>query len=337
MAKIFITGGAGYIGSHTAVALLNEGFEICILDNLCNSSPLAVKRIETITQKKVNFIKGDIRDKNIIKRIFEENFFDGVIHFAGLKAVGESVANPLSYYEANVAGSLNLLSCMKDSGTRSIVFSSSATVYGNQEKMPLHEDMPLKEPTNPYGQTKFLVERILKDIAESDDSWRIGILRYFNPAGSHESGLLGESPKGLPNNLLPYLSQVAIGRLSKLSIYGNDYPTIDGTGVRDYIHVMDIAEGHVKAVTALKQGVSIWNLGTGQGYSVLQIVKAFEKACGKNIPYVISPRRPGDIAECWADPQKAQRQLSWKAKRNLSNMMDDTWRWQKNNPAGYQE
>lgn len=337
MAKIFITGGAGYIGSHTAVALLNEGFEICILDNLYNSSPLAVKRIEKITKKKVNFIKGDILDRNTIKRIFEENFFDGVIHFAGLKAVGESVANPLSYYETNVAGSLNLLSCMKDSGIRKIVFSSSATVYGNQEKMPLHEDMPLKEPTNPYGQTKFLVERILKDIAKSDDSWRIGILRYFNPVGSHESGLLGESPKGLPNNLLPYLSQVAIGRLSKLSIYGNDYPTIDGTGVRDYIHVMDIAEGHVKAVTALEQGVSIWNLGTGQGYSVLQILKAFEKACGRNIPYVISPRRPGDIAECWADPQKAQRQLNWEAKRNLSNMMDDTWRWQKNNPEGYQE
>ena len=334
---ILVTGGAGYIGSHTLVSLQNSGFDVLVLDNFSNSSPLALERVSAITGKAVPFVRGDVRDKAVLKKVFTEHEIDAVIHFAGLKAVGESVEKPLLYYENNVGGSLALCEAMAEASVFCIVFSSSATVYGEPATMPIREDFPTGRPTNPYGQSKLMVEEILKDLFVSDPRWSIGLLRYFNPVGAHESGMIGEDPAGIPNNLLPYITQVAIGRLERLAVYGNDYPTPDGTGVRDYIHVMDLAEGHVKALAFLakQRGVNIWNLGTGRGTSVLEMIRAFEAASGKGIPFSIVPRRKGDIAACWADPSKALQELGWKTSRSLEDMMQDAWRWQIGNPKGY--
>lgn len=334
---ILTTGGAGYIGSHTVLALLKSGFKVIVIDNLCNSSAVALHRIKNICSNAPLFIKGDIRDRELLDRIFAEHAIFAVLHFAGLKAVGESVREPLAYYSNNVTGSLTLCQAMAAAGVFRLVFSSSATVYGEPTQMPIREDFPTGVPANPYGRTKLIVEELLRDLSVSDPRWSIALLRYFNPIGAHESGLIGEDPHGIPNNLLPYIAKVASGALNELSIFGDDYPTRDGTGVRDYIHVVDLAEGHLKALQKItaSSGVHVWNLGTGTGYSVLDIVKAFERASGCSIPYQVAPRRPGDIAECWADPSKAERELGWKASRGLDSMMIDTWRWQSNNPKGY--
>ena len=334
---LLVTGGAGYIGSHTTLALLDAGYEVVVLDNLCNSSAESLRRVASISGKTPTFIEGDIRDRALLDDLFATHTISAVLHFAGLKAVGESVAKPLAYYETNVAGSVTLCQAMALAGVYTLVFSSSATVYGEPTQMPIREDFPTGIPTNPYGRSKLMVEEVLKDLANSEPRWSIALLRYFNPVGAHASGLIGEDPNGIPNNLLPYISQVAIGKLKQLSVFGNDYPTVDGTGVRDYIHVQDLADGHLKALQAIapSSGVHTWNLGTGQGYSVLQMVKAFEQASGQAVPYQLVPRRPGDIAECWADPAKAATELGWKAERGLHDMMSDTWRWQSANPQGY--
>ena len=334
--KILVTGGTGYIGSHTVLELLQAGYETVVLDNLCNSSEESIKRVEQITGKKAAFYQADIRDEAAMDRIFAAEKPDAVIHFAGLKAVGESVQIPLEYYDNNITGTLTLLRAMGRVGCKNIVFSSSATVYGKPETVPIREDFPLSA-TNPYGRTKLMIEKILGDLYVSDDSWNIILLRYFNPIGAHESGLIGEDPDGIPNNLLPYVAKVAVGRLEKVNVFGNDYDTPDGTGVRDYIHVVDLAKGHVKALEKITQscGLQVYNLGTGNGYSVLDIIHAFSKACGHEIPYVIGPRRPGDIDVCYADPAKASQELGWKAEYDLDRMCEDTWRWQSRNPDGY--
>lgn len=336
--NVLVTGGAGYIGSHTMVELLNAGHSVVCIDNFMNSKYESVKRVEKITEKKVKFYEGDIRDSVILDKIFTENKIDSVINFAGLKAVGESCAKPLEYYENNIEGFLVLAFAMRKHGVKNLVFSSSATVYGKPKSVPIKEDFPLST-SNPYGSTKLFIEYILKDLYASDNSFNIAILRYFNPIGAHESGLIGEDPKGIPNNLCPYITQVAVGKREYLGVFGNDYNTHDGTGVRDYIHVVDLAKGHVLAVNKLaeKPGLLIVNLGTGKGYSVLDIVKAFEKATGKEIPYKIMPRRPGDIDECYADPTLAQEILGFKAEKTLDDMCRDSMNWQTKNPNGYED
>lgn len=336
---ILVTGGAGYIGSHTCVELLQAGHDVTVFDNCCNSHPESLERIQRITGKQLRIIRGDIRDHEALVTALRESGAQAVIHFAGLKAVGESVQQPLSYYDNNVVGSVRLLEAMGICGVKTLVFSSSATVYGDPQRLPLTEDHPLST-TNPYGQTKLTVEHILRDLQRSDTSWRIGILRYFNPVGAHMSGLIGEDPQGTPNNLMPFVAQVAIGRRPHLNVFGNDYPTKDGTGVRDYIHVVDLAIGHLKALEALERATHrteclTVNLGTGTGYSVLEIVRAFEQASGKPVAYQIAPRRPGDVAACYADPSQAATLLGWQAKRNLAEMCADTWKWQGLNPHGY--
>lgn len=335
--RILVTGGAGYIGSHTCVELLNAGFDVVVLDNFSNSKSISLQRVEAITGKKLQFKQGDVRDRNILRALFSEQAIDAVIHFAGLKAVGESVKLPLKYYDNNVSGSVALLEVMAEFGVKSFVFSSSATVYDAPGDKPIQEDFPLK-PTNPYGQSKLMVEQILRDFAVSDANWRVAILRYFNPVGAHDSGMIGEDPSGIPNNLMPFVSQVAVGRLQQLSVFGNDYPTPDGTGVRDYIHVVDLAKGHLAALNALQKqtGILTVNLGTGIGYSVLDMVKAFETASGKKIPYKVMGRRAGDIAICYADPTKAGETLGWHARYDIAKMCRDTWHWQSLNPNGYQ-
>ncbi|AJE20200.1 UDP-glucose 4-epimerase GalE [Azotobacter chroococcum] len=335
--KILVTGGAGYIGSHAALALLEAGFEVVVLDNLCNSSAESLVRVAGVSGRAPVFVRGDIRDARLLDDLFAAHEIAAVLHFAGLKAVGESVRKPLEYYENNVAGSLQLCRAMGRAGVFHLVFSSSATVYGEPAEMPLSEDTPTGLPTSPYGRSKLMVEEILRDLAASDPRWSIAVLRYFNPAGAHCSGQIGEDPRGVPNNLLPYIGQVAIGKLKELAVFGGDYPTPDGTGVRDYIHVVDLAEGHLKALQTItgETGLKVWNLGTGQGYSVLEMIRAFEQASGCTIPYRIVERRPGDIAACWANPLKAERELGWKAQRGLSEMMVDTWRWLSMSPQGY--
>ena len=334
---ILVTGGAGYIGSHTCVELLNAGHEVVVVDNLCNSSEIALQRVEELTNKKVKFYKVDLLDREALTEVFEKESIDSVIHFAGLKAVGESVAKPLEYYYNNITGTLILLDVMRNHNCKNIIFSSSATVYGNPHTVPITEDFPLSV-TNPYGQTKLMTENILQDVYKADNEWNIVLLRYFNPIGAHKSGRIGEDPKGIPNNLVPYIAQVAVGKLECLGVFGNDYPTPDGTGVRDYIHVVDLAIGHVKALKKLEgnQGVSIYKLGTGNGYSVLEVLHAFEKACGKTLKYQIKPRRAGDIPTCYADPKKAKDELGWVAERGIEEMCEDSWRWQSTNPNGYE-
>lgn len=337
MAKILITGGAGYIGSHTALELLNEGYEVVIYDNLSNSSEESLKRVEELTGKTLKFYKGDVLDACALTAMFEAEKIDAVIHCAALKAVGESVQKPLEYYHNNITGTLTLMKVMREMGVKNIVFSSSATVYGSPEVMPITEDCPKGQCTNPYGWTKSMMEQIMTDLKKADPEWNVILLRYFNPVGAHESGRIGEDPKGIPNNLMPYISQVAVGKLEKLGVFGDDYDTPDGTGVRDYIHVVDLAIGHVKAIHYIftNPGLDVINLGTGVGYSVLDMVKAFSKAIGRDLPYEIKPRREGDIAMCYADPSKAFRVLGWKAERGLEQMCADTWRWQSQNPEGY--
>lgn len=334
---ILITGGAGYIGSHTAVELLNEGYEVVVYDNLCNSSKESIKRVEEITGKKITFYEGDILDAEKLTEMFRATSISAVIHCAALKAVGESVEKPLEYYQNNITGTLTLLGVMQKEGIHNIVFSSSATVYGNPEIIPITEDCPKGECTNPYGWTKSMMEQIMTDLQKAHPDWNVILLRYFNPVGAHKSGRIGEDPKGIPNNLMPYISRVAVGKLPKLGVFGNDYDTKDGTGVRDYIHVVDLAVGHVKAIKRIedKKGLLIYNLGTGTGYSVLDMAEAFGKACGKEIPYEIKPRREGDIAMCYANPAKAKAELGWEAVRGLEEMCEDTWRWQSMNPDGY--
>ncbi len=338
--KILVTGGTGFIGSHTVVELLNEGYDVVIVDNLYNSKELVVDRIETITGKRPTFYKVDVTDRAALTEVFEkEPGIEAVIHFAGYKAVGESTRKPIEYYTNNLYSTLVLTDVMRNHGVKKIVFSSSATVYGDPAIIPITEECPLGERTNPYGETKAMQERILTDIVKSDPEWRVMLLRYFNPIGAHASGLIGEDPKGIPNNLLPYVAQVASGKLEKLHVFGNDYPTPDGTGVRDYIHVVDLAKGHVAAIRGMETlpGVQIFNLGTGIGYSVLDILHAFEKACGKTLPYVIDPRRPGDVATCYSDPTKAREVLGWVAEKSLTDMCADAWNWQSKNPNGYGE
>ena len=336
--KILVTGGAGYIGSHTCVELLNAGYDVVVMDNLYNASEKAIERVEQITGKKVTFYKTDMLDREGVKKIFDNEKIDAVIHFAGLKAVGESVHKPIEYYHNNMTGTLILCDEMRNHGVKNIIFSSSATVYGNPAQIPITEECPKGTPTNPYGWTKSMLEQVLTDIHTADPEWNVILLRYFNPIGAHKSGLIGEDPKGIPNNLMPYISQVAVGKLEKLGVFGDDYDTPDGTGVRDYIHVVDLAKGHVKAINYIfsNPGLDVINLGTGVGYSVLDMVKAFSKACGKEIPYEIKPRRAGDIAMCYADPAKAARVLGWKAEKGLDEMCADTWRWQSQNPNGYE-
>ena len=335
--RILVTGGAGFIGSHTVVELQQAGYDVVVLDNLCNASEKVIPRVEAITGKKVPFYKADILDREALEEIFSKEQIDAVIHFAGLKAVGESVQKPWEYYENNIAGTLTLVDVMRKHGVKSIIFSSSATVYGNPAFVPITEECPKGQCTNPYGWTKSMLEQILTDIQKADPEWNVILLRYFNPVGAHESGGIGEDPKGIPNNLMPYISQVAVGKREKLGVFGNDYDTPDGTGVRDYIHVVDLAVGHVKAIHYIftKPGLDIINLGTGRGYSVLEMAKAFGEACGKEIPYEIQPRREGDIATCYADPAKAWKVLGWKAERGLKEMCEDAWRWQSQNPDGY--
>lgn len=337
--SILVTGGAGYIGSHTTLALLEAGHEVIVLDNLANSSLESLRRVEAICGKKPTFIEGDILDRTLLDSIFTQHSISAVLHFAGLKAVGESVQQPLAYYENNVSGSVVLFQAMAAAGVFNLVFSSSATVYGEPKQMPISEDCPTGVPTNPYGRSKLMIEEILRDLALSEPRWSIALLRYFNPVGAHKSGLIGEDPNGIPNNLLPYISQVGVGKLKQLSVYGNDYPTVDGTGVRDYIHVVDLADGHLKALTAISaaQGIHTWNLGTGQGYSVLQMIDAFEQAAQVKVPYQVVARRSGDIAECWANPIKAAQELGWQAQHSLADMMCDTWRWQQSNPNGFKQ
>lgn len=333
---ILVTGGAGYIGSHTNIELLNAGYQIIVLDNLSNSKPDSMERVREITGKDFRFYKADLLDRFAVESIFKENKIDAVIHFAGLKAVGESVQIPLHYYHNNITGTLTLCQVMQQFGVKRMVFSSSATVYGVPERVPITEDFPL-DATNPYGRTKLMIEEILRDLYISDNNWSISLLRYFNPIGAHESGRIGEDPNGIPNNLMPYITQVAIGKLKELRIFGNNYPTPDGTGVRDYIHVIDLATGHIKALDKImfSSGVEAYNLGTGRGFSVLEMVTAFEKATNVKVPYRIVERRPGDIGECYADPGKAKMELGWIAKRGIEEMCADAWRWQSNNPHGY--
>jgi UDP-glucose 4-epimerase len=333
---ILVTGGAGYIGSHTVVELLVEGFDLLILDNLSNGSPKVIGRIEQITGKRPNLVVGDVRDSCLLKQLFLEYSIDSVIHFAGLKAVGESVAHPMRYYENNVVGSLALFQAMTEAGIHRLVFSSSATVYGDPPSVPIREDFPL-QATNPYGRSKLIIEDMLRDISHADPRWRVALLRYFNPVGAHSSGLIGEDPQGIPSNLMPYVSQVAVGRRPELSIFGGDYPTHDGTGVRDYIHVVDLARGHLAALNALDRlvGAVPINLGTGRGYSVLDVLGAFERASGNKVPYRIVDRRPGDVATCYADPSVAKEVLGWSAEMDMAKMCEDSWRWQSNNPAGF--
>ena len=335
--RILVTGSAGYIGSHTCVELLNEGYEVVIIDNLYNSNQKAVDRIEEISGKKVKFYQEDLLDRAAVKKIFDENEIDAVIHFAGLKAVGESVHKPVEYYRTNIGSTLNLVEEMRAHGVKNIIFSSSATVYGDPAEIPITENCPKGTCTNPYGWTKWMQEQILTDVHTADPEWNVILLRYFNPIGAHESGLIGEDPKGIPNNLLPYVAQVAIGKLPEINVFGNDYDTPDGTGVRDYIHVVDLAKGHVKAIERFEKndGVFVCNLGTGHGYSVLDVIHAFEKACGKELPYVMKPRRDGDIATCYSSPAKAEKELGWKAQFDLEDMCRDSWNWQQKNPNGY--
>mgnify|MGYP000847702842 FL=1 len=336
--KILVTGGAGYIGSHACVELLNAGYEVVVVDNLSNSKEEALRRVQEITGKSLKFYKADLLDAEALDTIFKQESIDAVMHFAGLKAVGESVSIPLHYYHNNITGTLLLCKAMQKYGVKNMVFSSSATVYGDPSRVPITEDFPLSA-TNPYGQTKLMIEQILRDLYKSDNSFNIAILRYFNPVGAHKSGLIGEDPKGIPNNLVPYITQVAAGKLDELKVFGNDYPTPDGTGVRDYIHVVDLVLGHLKALDKLmtNPGVVTYNLGTGKGYSVLEMVNAFRKVTGKPIPYKIVDRRPGDIASCYADPSKANKELGWRATRGLEEMCQDAWRWQSNNPNGYED
>lgn len=336
---ILVTGGAGYIGSHTCIELINAGYDVVVVDNLCNSCKEALNRVEKIVGRTIKFYEADIRDAEAMKNIFEAEDIDAVIHFAGLKAVGESVAKPLEYYDNNIAGTLVLCDAMRNAGVKNIIFSSSATVYGDPAFVPITEECPKGQCTNPYGWSKSMLEQILTDLHTADPEWNVVLLRYFNPVGAHKSGTIGENPKGIPNNLMPYITQVAVGKLECLGVFGDDYDTPDGTGVRDYIHVVDLALGHVKALKKIeeKAGVKVYNLGTGNGYSVLDMVKAFGKACGKEIPYQIKPRRPGDIAACYADPAKAKEELGWVAERGLDEMCEDSWRWQSNNPEGYVE
>ncbi|WP_174849852.1 UDP-glucose 4-epimerase GalE [Yersinia artesiana] len=332
---ILVTGGAGYIGSHTVLTLLENGENVVVLDNLSNASAESLLRVSKITGRSPIFYQGDILDRNCLKKIFFEHKVDSVIHFAGLKSVGESVAKPIEYYQNNVTGSIILLEEMVISGVKKLIFSSSATVYGDPEFIPLTEDARIGGTTNPYGSSKVMVEQILKDFAFAYSDFSIRALRYFNPVGAHTSGLIGEDPNGIPNNLLPFITQVAIGKLPKLAVYGNDYPTVDGSGVRDYIHVMDLAEGHLCALNNLTQGFKAYNLGSGVGHSVLEMIAEFERISGKKIPYEIVARRPGDIAECWASPELAFKELAWRAKRNLTDMLKDAWNWQQSNPNGY--
>ena len=334
--KVLVTGGAGYIGSHTCVELLNNGHDVIVVDNLSNSKPEVINRIKELTGRDFKFYKADILNKKEIDKIFKENNIEAVIHFAGLKAVGESVKIPLRYYYNNVTGTLVLCEVMQKHNVKKMVFSSSATVYGKPKTVPITEDFPLSA-TNPYGRTKLMIEEILRDIYISDNDWSIALLRYFNPIGAHESGRIGEDPNGIPNNLMPYITQVAIGKRERLNVFGDDYDTHDGTGVRDYIHVVDLAKGHLKALEKVMatKGVEAYNLGTGVGYSVLDVVKNFEKATGKKVPYIITSRRPGDIDKCYADPTKACKELGWKAEKTLEDMCKDAWNWQRNNPDGY--
>ena len=335
--SILVAGGAGYIGSHTCVELLEAGYEVVVVDNLYNASEESLKRVEKITGKAVTFYEADILDKEALNKIFDAHEIEAVIHFAGYKAVGESVQKPIEYYHNNMTGTLVLCDVMRAHGVKNIVFSSSATVYGDPAQIPITENCPKGQPTNPYGWTKSMLEQVLTDIHTSDNEWNVILLRYFNPIGAHKSGMIGEDPKGIPNNLVPYVAQVAVGKRPCLGVFGNDYDTPDGTGVRDYIHVVDLAAGHVKAIEKLREnpGVEVYNLGTGNGYSVLQVVAAFEKACGHEIPYEIKPRREGDIATCYCDPQKAKEDLGWEAKYGIEEMCEDSWRWQSTNPDGY--
>ena len=336
--QILVTGGAGYIGSHTCVELLEGGYQVVVVDNLCNSNPKSLERVQAITGKRLKFYRGDVRDEALLEKIFRENPIDAVIHFAGLKAVGESVAQPWRYYDNNLNATLVLTKVMEKFGVKKIIFSSSATVYSEGNEMPLKETSPTGDCRNPYGWTKYMTEQILSGMAHADQDWHMVLLRYFNPIGAHESGKIGEDPRGIPNNLMPYITQVAVGRREKLSVFGDDYDTPDGTGVRDYIHVVDLAKGHVAAVkfVAENPGCEVFNLGTGTGYSVLDMVKAFNSANGLEIPYAITPRRPGDIATCYADPAKSEKILGWKAEKDLLDMCRDSWNWQKNNPNGYE-
>lgn len=334
---ILVTGGAGYIGSHTCVELLSAGYEIIVLDNYSNSKPESLDRVKELTGKDFTFYEVDLLNRSGLEEVFSNHSIDAVIHFAGLKAVGESVSIPLHYYHNNITGTLILCDVMKQYGVKNLVFSSSATVYGMPDRVPISEDFPLSA-TNPYGRTKLMIEEILRDLFVADNSWSIALLRYFNPIGAHESGRIGEDPSGIPNNLMPYITQVAVGKLKELQVFGNDYPTVDGSGVRDYIHVVDLALGHLKALERVlsAQGVDAFNLGTGTGYSVLEIVAAFEKAAGVNIPYKIVERRPGDVAVCYADPSKAKNELGWTAEKGIEDMCKDSWRWQEKNPNGYE-
>ncbi|MBM7582189.1 UDP-glucose 4-epimerase [Caldicoprobacter guelmensis] len=336
--SILVTGGAGYIGSHTCVELLNAGYDIVVVDNFSNSKPEALRRVKEITDKDFKVYAVDLLDRDGLDKVFSENDIQAVIHFAGLKAVGESVAIPLKYYYNNITGTIILCEVMQKHGVKKIVFSSSATVYGKPKSVPIKEDFPLC-PTNPYGRTKYMIEEILKDVYVADNEWSVVLLRYFNPIGAHESGRIGEDPNGIPNNLMPYITQVAVGKREKLYVFGNDYDTHDGTGVRDYIHVVDLAKGHLKALEKVMKdkGVEVYNLGTGVGYSVLDVVKTFERVNGVKIPYIITGRRPGDVDKCYADPTKAHKELGWKAEKNLEDMCRDSWNWQKNNPNGYEE
>ncbi|EHK9098100.1 UDP-glucose 4-epimerase GalE [Vibrio parahaemolyticus] len=335
--KVLVTGGMGYIGSHTCVQMIEAGMEPIIVDNLCNAKLEVLNRIEALTGKQPAFHQGDIRDEAFLDTVFAQHDIQAVIHFAGLKAVGESVAKPLEYYDNNVNGSLVLARSMRKAGVKSIVFSSSATVYGDPEIVPITEDSPTGATTNPYGRSKYMVEQCLSDLFHAENDWSITLLRYFNPVGAHPSGCMGEDPQGIPNNLMPFIAQVAVGRREKLAVFGSDYPTPDGTGVRDYIHVMDLADGHIAALKSVGEtsGLHIYNLGTGKGSSVLEMVDAFAAACGKPVPYELCPRRSGDIAECWASTEKAERELGWKATRKVAEMTADTWNWQSNNPSGY--
>lgn len=335
--NVLVTGGSGYIGSHTCVQLLTAGHHPIIIDNLCNSKASVVKTIAQLTGKTPDFYQGDIRDTALLNDIFSRHAIDTVIHFAGLKAVGESVRKPVSYYDNNVYGTLTLVEAMKKAGVKNLIFSSSATVYGDQPQIPYQESFPTGHPASPYGRSKLMVEQILRDLQQAEPDWSIALLRYFNPVGAHPSGQMGEDPQGIPNNLMPYISQVAVGRRESLAIFGNDYPTEDGTGVRDYIHVVDLADGHVAAMKTLQDraGVHVYNLGAGVGYSVLQVVDAFSKACGKPLAHHFVPRREGDLAAYWADAEKAARELNWRVSRSLEEMAQDTWRWQSTHPYGY--
>ena len=336
MKRILVTGGAGYIGSHTCVELIKKGYEVVAVDNYVNSSEESIKRVEKITGKEVKIYNADVRNKSALDKIFTEQKIDWVIHFAGLKAVGESCAKPIEYYDNNLNGTLTLLQSMREHGCKKIVFSSSATVYGDPEELPLTEASKTGGTTNPYGTSKYFQEIMLSDVYKSDKEWTVVLLRYFNPVGAHESGLIGEDPKGIPNNLTPYIAKVAIGELKEIGVFGNDYPTPDGTGVRDYIHVTDLAKGHVAAIEKIeKSGIYTYNLGTGKGYSVLDVIKAFEKACGRKLSYVIKPRRAGDIAACYADAGKAKRELGWEAQLGIEDMCQSLWNWQSKNPGGY--